>query len=79
MDDFLKQPLFNAQTHDTIQLAPPLDDDIASSSRQTFLIYILLIPSFFSILLLLIVKVNPSLERSSPSFFALAELSLKIR
>ena len=41
--------------------------------RLTFLIYISPFPSFFSILLLLIVRANPSLERSSPSSSALAE------
>jgi len=47
MGDFLEQPLFNAWTHGTIQLAPPLDEGVASSFAPNIpYIYISPFPSF---------------------------------
>ena len=47
MDDFLEQPLFNAWTHDTIQLAPPLDEGVASSSAPNIPYIYLAFPFIF--------------------------------
>ena len=47
MDNFLKQPLFNARTRDTIQLAPPLDEGVALSSMPNIPYIYLAFPFMF--------------------------------